>query len=162
MAVFTAAQALEMALQIEQNGRAFYQAAAQKVQDPEVEELLQELADWEEQHYEHFKSMTERVGDPPPPSGPWADEYDLYLQATLNNALFEGEDKAAALVDELEEEEDVLRMALGFEKDTLLFYYDLWRLMPETEQEIVDRILQEEKSHVMRLSNLLRSGQTEL
>ena len=46
MAIFTATEALNMALRAEQNGQAFYEAAARKMKDPEVKALLEELAGW--------------------------------------------------------------------------------------------------------------------
>jgi rubrerythrin len=62
------------------------------------------------------------------------------------------------VAEELEDEEEALRMALGFEKDTLLFYYDLREMLPAKERETVDKIIREEKSHALRLGSLLRSG----
>ncbi len=44
MAVFTAVEALNMALRIEENGKAFYTAAAERAQQPEVKALLEDLA----------------------------------------------------------------------------------------------------------------------
>ena len=40
MGVFSAAEALEIAMQIEKNGEAFYHAVAAKANDPGVKKLL--------------------------------------------------------------------------------------------------------------------------
>jgi rubrerythrin len=72
--------------------------------------------------------------------------------------MFAGPDKALALVDTIETEQDVIRMALGFEKDALLLYYDLREMMPEKDREAVSQIIREEKGHAMRLATMLRSG----
>lgn len=160
MAVFTAAEALNAALRIEQNGEAFYTAAAGKAKDPQVRALLEELAGWERRHYETFQGLVERVGEPPILAAPEWEEYNQYLQATLDSALFSGPDKAMALAEELEDEKEAMRMALGFEKDSLLFYYDLREIVPQAQREVVSDIIREEKSHAMRLASMLRSGQT--
>lgn len=160
MAVFTAAEALNAALRIEQNGEAFYTAAAGKAKDPQVKGLLQELAGWERQHYKTFQELAEQVGEPPALAAPEWEEYNQYLQATLDSALFSGPDKALALAEELENETQAMRMALGFEKDSLLFYYDLREIVPQAQREVVSDIIREEKSHAMRLASMLRSGET--
>ncbi|MGD1995735.1 MAG: ferritin family protein [Anaerolineae bacterium] len=158
MAILTAAEVLNMALSAEQSGQSFYEAAAEKMEDQLVKDLLRELADWEQQHYQVFREMSDRVGSLPPLSESQWGEYDQYMQAALSNALFRGPDKALAVAEELEDEEEALRMALGFEKDTLLFYYDLREMLPAKERETVDKIIREEKSHALRLGSLLRSG----
>ncbi len=155
MAVFTAVEALNMALQIEKNGEAFYEAAARKVQDGEIRAVMEDLAVQERRHYKAFQKLADRVGEPPTLSAPEWEEYDEYVQIALENALFAGPDKALAMADQVQTAEDALRMALGFEKDTLIFFYDLREMMPADEQDIVTQIIGEEKAHVRRLARLL-------
>jgi len=156
MAVFTAAEALNIALRIEQNGETFYTVAARKVKDPGVRAVLEDLAVQERRHYRAFQKLSDRVGEPPSLSAPEWEEYDQYMQTALENALFRGPDKALAAAEGLEDEKEALRMALGFEKDTLLFFYDLRDMMAEAERGIISEIIQEEKAHARRLAALLR------
>ncbi len=164
MAVFTTAEALDIALRLERNGQAFYEAAARKINDTAVRELLLTLAEWEQRHYQTFQKLAERleVADAPALSGPQWEEYEVYVQAALGNAVFYGPDKAAAAADQLESAEQALRMALGMEKDAMLFYYDIREMMPEAERGAVDEIIREEKGHATQLARLLRSGETAL
>jgi len=155
MAVFTAAEALNMALQIEKNGEAFYEAAARKVAEGQVRAVLEDLAMQERRHYEAFQKLADRVGEPPTLSAPEWEEYNEYVGVALENALFAGPDKALAAAEGLESEEEALRMALGFEKDTLIFFYDLREMMPEADRGLVDEIIREEKAHARRLARLL-------
>lgn len=164
MAVFTASEALDIAMRLERNGQAFYEATARKIEDAEVKELLLTLAGWEQRHYETFQKLADRLklGEPPLLSGPYWQEYELYIQAALGSAMFYGPDKAAAMADQVESVEQALRMALGLEKDSLLFYYDLREMMPEAERGAVDEIIREEKGHATRLARLLRGAETTL
>jgi len=155
MAVFTAAEALDMALKIERNGEAFYEAAARKVDDEEVRAVLEDLAVQERRHYQAFQKLADRVGEPPTLSAPEWEEYGEYIHAALESALFAGPDKALAAADRVRTAEEALRMALGFEKDTLIFFYDLREMMPEEDRGIVGEIIREEKAHVRRLARLL-------
>ena len=61
MAVFTATEALEMALEIEENGELFYNEASAKSTDAEVKELFEALAAQERGHYQVFQKMLEDV-----------------------------------------------------------------------------------------------------
>ena len=155
MAVFTAAQALDMAMQIEKNGEAFYHAAATKAADPGALDLFRELARQEQRHYVAFQKMAAHWGSvhesPVLPN----EEYQDYLKATLDDHLFNGPDKALAVAQKAEDVTLALQGAIGFEKDTLLFYYDLRDLVDESEQEVLSSIILEEKSHVQRLAGLL-------
>jgi len=158
MAVFTATEALNMALHTEQNGEAFYTAAARKAKDPQVKALLEDLAKQERLHYQTFQKLAQQVAaEPPALSGPEWEEYNLYVQAALDSSLFSGPDKALAAAEGLKDEKEALRMGLGFEKDTMLFYYDLRDMLPQAERDLVSAIIREEKKHAQRLGAMLRS-----
>jgi rubrerythrin len=155
MAVFTAAEALEMAMEIEKNGEVFYNAAAAKSDDTEVKTLFEDLAAEEQIHYKVFQKMMGGVGSAPAlPAGEY-DQYQAYMQAALDNALFAGEDKALALAEKATDRETALRAALGFEKDTMLFFYDLREMVSEADKDAISRVIGEERKHVRRLAALL-------
>lgn len=155
MAIFTPTEALEMALEIEKNGEIFYNAVAAQSDVPEVKALFEDLAIQEQGHYRLFQKMLGEVG--PAPAAPILDydEYAAYLQAALDNALFSGPDKALATVDEAQDRETALRVAIGFEKDTLLFFYDVRELVSEKDRDAITGVIREEKSHVRRLAKML-------
>ncbi len=155
MAVFTAAEALEMALEIEKNGEVFYKAAAEKSDDAEVTALFEDLAAQEQIHYKIFQKMLGGVGSAPELPAEEYDQYQAYLQSALDNALFSGEDKALALAEKATDRETALRAALGFEKDTMLFFYDLREMVGEADKETVSRVIGEERKHARRLASLL-------
>jgi rubrerythrin len=155
MAIFTAAEALEMAMEIEKNGEVFYNAAAERSDDAEVTALFEDLADQERIHYKIFQKMLGGVGSAPELPAEEYDQYQAYLQAALDNALFAGEDKALALAEKATDRETALRAALGFEKDTMLFFYDLREMVSETDKEAVSHVIREERKHARRLTGLL-------
>jgi len=154
MALFTAAQALTMAMEIEKNGEAFYNAVAAQATDQIVKSLFEELAAQERGHMAAFQKMADNVPGSPPPLTEY-DEYPAYLKATLDSALFAGPDKALALARPAQDRSTVLRTAIGFEKDTLLFFCDLRDMVSTAERQAVNDIMQEEKQHLRRLAALL-------
>ena len=155
MAFLKAADALEMAIGIETNGEAFYRAVAQKARSPQVSAMFVDLANQEIRHRATFKKLSESVRDQLLMSADEWDEYQNYLQATVSSALFEGPDKALAAAEQVVDEQEALRMAIGFEKETLLFFYSLRDVVSTGSQEMIRRIIDEERSHVKRLAGML-------
>ena len=156
MAVFEASQALEMALQIEENGEAFYKAAADRSDDFELAALFEELAARERRHYEVFESMAGVAEPPPEPSGEEIGDYASFLQVALDHAVFEGPDKALRMAEEARDRDAALRAAMGFEKDTMLFYYDLREMVDDADRATITDIIDEEKQHLRRLATMVQ------
>jgi rubrerythrin len=155
VALLQAADALELAMGIEKNGEAFYQGVAQKMQVAEVQSLFEDLAHQETKHYDAFKQLSRAFqGKLLLGAAEW-DEYQQYLQATVDSALFESPERALAAAGEAKDEKEAVRMAIGFEKETLLFFYNLRDLVPQNDQKTIDHIIAEERSHVRRLAKML-------
>ena len=155
MAIFRATEVVEMAMQLEQRGELFYSVVAGKVTSPEVQALFEELAEEEKYHYAAFEKMTRTSWEQSPTfEGDW-DEYMMYLHATLHSTFFEGSDKALAMAEQVTDAKEALQMAIGFEKETMLFYFDLRDKVSDADKPVIDRIIAEERTHVQRLSEML-------
>lgn len=155
MAFLTAAEALKWALEIEKNGEVFYNNVAAKSADAEVKALFEDLAAQERGHYQVFQKMLAEARPEPDLSNIEHDEYQAYLQVALADALFAGPDKGLTLAKQARDRETALRAAMGFEKDTLLFFYDLREMVSETERVALSNIILEEKSHLRRLAKMM-------
>ncbi len=155
MAFLQAADAVEMAMGIETSGEAFYRAVAKKAQTPEVRVLFEDLADQEVRHYAAFKKLQNELGDALLMGQEEWEQYQEYLQATVQSALFEGPEIALAAAETVTDEKEAVRMAMGFEKETILFFYNVRDVATGGKQEIIDRIIAEEKTHVRRLAGML-------
>jgi len=46
-------------------------------------------------------------------------------------------------------------MAIRFEKETMLFFHDLYDVVPEADKETIGKVIDEEKRHVRRLARML-------
>lgn len=144
---------VEIAMQLELNGKAFYTAAAQKAIDPAIRALFQDLALQEQAHYEVFKNLLGNVIETPTSQGQ-VDEATAYLRVVLEKTFFKGE-APLAQAEEANSDREALGMAIDFEKDTLLFYYDLRDQVVESQRGLVDRVIAEEKRHIQRLASLI-------
>ena len=156
MAIFRATDIVEMAMELEKSGEIFYDAVAKKATSPDVRTLFEELAEQEKYHYAAFSKMTGTIWDQSVVAGDEWDQYLMYLQATIQSAFFEGSDKALSLAEGVTDEKEALQMALDFEKETMLFFHDLHDKVPEADKSMVERIIDEEKTHVHRLGVMLQ------
>ena len=153
MAGVPASTALQWALEIEANGKAFYTAVAAKSADREVKALFEDLAYQEERHAHTFERMLAKA-----PASASTESYHHYLETALSGALFGDTSKGVELAGQAENEEQALQAAIAFEKDTLLFFYDLLGMAPPMQQAAISAIIDEEKSHVSQLTKVLESG----
>jgi len=152
---FSASEALQLAMEIETNGEAYYNALVNQGLGPEISELFKDLAIQERNHRRVFQKMLDTTPTAPSFNNNLNSEYREYLQLALDNALFAGKDKALLLAREARDRQTALHAALGFEKDTLLFFYDLREMVREKDRGAISGIIREEKAHVRRLASFL-------
>jgi rubrerythrin len=152
--LMTAVDVVELAMQAEKSGEAFYRAVAIKSESSQLQVLFEDLAEQEVKHYQVFAELSRTVRDSPLMAEGW-DEYLEYVNATVQGAFFQGPDKALAAAEEVTDEKEAVRMAIGFEKETLLFFYGLRDSIYAADREYIDRVVDEEKSHIRRLAGML-------
>jgi len=148
---YNADEILQMAEQIERNGARFYRKASEVVRDETVAKSLLHLAAWEDGHEKVFASMrrdlTEFERQPTvfDPEG----ETSLYLRALADGHVFDVRVDAAESLTGAETLEDILRLAIGQEKDSIIFYLGLREIIPEKAgRDKIDAVIQEEMRHI--------------
>ena len=155
---FNAEEILGIAVTIEQNGRRFYVAAAEKISDAGPHAMLNMLAQREEEHERVFAMLRDDLTDAEREATTYdpADELGMYLQTFANEKVFPlNEDPLANLGDEPTYTE-ILRTAIGMEKDSIALYVGLRDLVTDSKGKgKVDEILREEMAHVAQLSGEL-------
>ena len=155
MALFQAADIVELAMQVEQSGEAIYRAVANKVEGQEARKLFEYLAGQEVIHYKIFQRLSQSIHEAPFMTDAEWELYMDYLNGTVQSAFFEGTDKALALAETVTEAQTAINLAIGFEKETLLFFYDLRDRIPAKDRPFVEKIVDEEKRHIRRLAEML-------
>jgi len=161
--VFNADEVFEMAIRIENNGAAFYRKAAGLQSDTKNQKFLKSLANMEDQHQRIFtelrttlteKEKTPKVFDP-------YDEVSQYLGAMADTMGGEGSPSVADSLTGYETLEEILRIAVGLEKDSILFYLGLKDMISyQSGKDRIGDIIKEERRHVIQLSNLLEKLKT--
>jgi rubrerythrin len=81
-------------------------------------------------------------------------EYAAYLQTLLDSAVFTNDMVTSELAVNAESDIEAMELAMGAEKDSILFYYGMKDIVPKRVQLTVDKIINEEKSHLRQLWEL--------
>ena len=148
---FNADEILAMAEQIERNGALFYRKAAELVKNPEVSKLLQDLATWEDGHERAFAAIRADLSNQErePRAFDPEDETSMYLQTMADGHVFDVKVNPADKLTGKESAEDILRMAIGQEKDSIVFYTGLKEMISQKAgRERIEEIIKEEMSHI--------------
>ena len=155
---FNADEVFEMAEQIERNGIKFYRAAAKKF--PKVNELLLDLAEMEVQHEKTFAQMRKEL------SGTEAEplvfdpnsEAQMYLRVMADDHVFDPNVDPVEKLAGTKTPEDVLKMAIGLERDSISFYVGIKETVSQRAgKDKVDVIIKEEVGHIAVLKQKLDS-----
>jgi len=157
-AKYSGSKILEIAEQVERKGSQFYQNAAGWVEEPKLGNLFSQLAEWETTHQELFAQMREDYANELDGLGTFDPDVYMSSNAKLMAALsvFAVSSDLSKQFAGLKNPEDVLRKAIEIEKDTITFYRglkDFARNMAA--EEIIGRIIQEEKRHIKILKQSL-------
>jgi rubrerythrin len=155
---FSGEELVRIAVRNEETGYTFYRMAQEKSESAKMKDFFGTLAEQEQVHREKFLKLADSIRNSAQPGEP-ADrgEVDLYIKAMTDGSLFQGEDKHIVLASKASEVSSALEFAMGFEKDTLLFFYQLEDLVHSIHKPLVQSIIREEKEHIRKLAEMRRN-----
>ena len=151
--LFSSAEIVNMSIAIEKNGMAFYNAMANMVEDDQSKGLYTYRAGEEVRHKILFQKMLDNLSQPELTVSD-EEEYKNYLGALTSSRVFKSDVNTEELIAEAKDHMGALNMAIEFEKDSILFYYELMDQVIEDDKEGVEMVLKEEKAHLAQLITL--------
>lgn len=156
---FNAGEVFKIALNIEENGRIFYTAAAARTDNEAVKKIFQELGEEEIKHKERFTELMKDLPGAATGSTVWDpdNEIDQYLKMMADMHVFNQASDVEAMVEKLEGPEAALKLAMQFEKDSIIFFAEMQGLAESQEgRDNIGKLVKEEQSHLKRLAIQLR------
>jgi len=153
---FSGKDVIDMALRIEENGLTFYTEAGNASTSDKVRELFQFLGDEEKRHIHCFENIGHGYASDtlPGTSDPYVEESALYLGALANSRVFTEPNEGKKLAQAVRDEDDALRVAISMEKDSILFYYELQKVVRDQDKAVLGQLIDEEKKHLAKLTEL--------
>ena len=149
--MFSLHEIYDLGIRIEKNGELFYRKAIKEFPNEGLKSLLTRLADDEVRHQEFFTRKKEALKDTP--EDPEMEETaSAILQNILGDQTFSLKETNPS---DLKSEEELLNLAIEFEKDTVIFYEMLTPLLTGSQAlSGLEEIVQEEKRHIEMLQAL--------
>ncbi len=150
---FSISEVVELALQTERLGHEFYTAMSKRFEkDEKLKGLFAMLAFKEQTHEKTFLELKGKVKDEKPEN---REEVSRYLRAIVESEFFLGREKSLPPLEHIKSVAEAVNFALSFEKETLLYFYNMGDVV--TEKEIIDEIINEEKEHIVWLKEYKES-----
>jgi rubrerythrin len=146
--MFNLRDVLDMAIQIERNGESVYRRALARTEDQELIEMLSWMAEEEARHATHFSDIRQKLSLEV--DNILMDELGkLMLESIVGNRSFSLEEIDFSKIEEVN---DLLKIMITFEKDTIEFYGLFRNLLTDAaEQARLDDIIADEEQHIRKL-----------
>ena len=150
--MFSMGDIIDLAIQIETNAESVYRNALKKISDPALISILRWLADEEVEHAKWFrqlKAMTQsEIKDP---------AVEAMGKSLLTDVLGrQSFSLKEADFSEINHLEDLLSLAIEFEKDKVIFYNMLRQFIEDNETlDFLEKIIKEETHHIQELNRLV-------
>ena len=156
---FTGKEVLDMAVKIEENGLRYYTDAAGASKSADLKTLFTFLADQEKDHIKIFTGLRKLLADTDAESSQadYGEEATLYLNALADSEVFTSPNEGARLAKSVKSDKEAVELAIGMEKDSLLFYYEIQKMIRPQDASVLEHLIAQEKDHVRRLTAQLKA-----
>jgi rubrerythrin len=153
--IFKANDIVRAAVEAEKKGKEFYECLAGRVRDEKIKALFTDLAAEEVKHQEIFQSLLDRLEPVEIPAYSDQDEYDQYFDALINSHMLFSCGWGEFMLNQVQTEQEALKLAMNFERDSILFFKEMKDFVPEGEKKFVDQCIEEERKHLIRLKQMM-------
>jgi rubrerythrin len=152
---------LDFAIEIEMNGYAFYTKTAKKFENLKTIKLFHILAEQELKHEMFFKQLKEK--QPKFETSETLEaSYEIFKKEFLQTYTFGDSADTRNRIKSVATIEEAIDMAINFEKDTVVLYSSIKKHIKNDDQDLIDKIINQELAHIGRLLELRKNYNQEL
>src|SRR3989338_5788821 len=153
--IFAASEVVEIGIQIEKNGMDFYNTLFNNSNTAKAKEIYKYLAKEEEKHIAVFQKIFDCVEKYELVEA-YPGEYFAYMNALASGYVFTQKERGEKIAKGIKSDKEAVETGIGFEKDSIVFYEGMKRMVPEYDQKILRELIAQEESHLMQLTDLKR------
>ena len=151
--IFSGSEIVELGIQIEKNGRDFYDTLVRQSRNKKAKEIFKYLAGEEEKHIATFRRILDKLEKYEPPES-YPGEYFAYMNALASDYVFTQKNKGEEIAKNITSDKEAVDTGIGFEKDSILFYEGMRKVVPEYDHGVIDELIAQEQNHLRQLSDL--------
>jgi rubrerythrin len=141
---------VEFAVEIEKNGKEFYEKVSANFIDKRVAGIFKKLSEDESQHIIDFTEILDKVKKYSPEQA-YPEEYFLYFNKVASNHIFNKENFFRVSFKNIKDAIEAIDIGIDFEKKSVEFYESMKKIMPEDEQSLISKLIEQEKVHEKKL-----------
>lgn len=151
---FNAGEVFKIAVQIEENGKSFYEESLKSIENADVKKLFAELALQEVEHKKKFESIRAQLPAASTAPAVWDpdNELDRYIKMMADQHVFVSDAGMKEQIAQIRDAKDALKMAITFEKDSVIFFLSLEDVTDKSDKEMIKSLVKEEQEHLKRLT----------
>ena len=149
---FSPSEVVQIGIEIEKNGKDFYNGAAAVSKSDKAKNIFKLLAVEEGNHIQVFQNILSTV-EKYEPAEAYTEEYFAYLKALSEDHVFTKKGEGARIASGVKSDKEAIELAIGFEKDSILFYYEMKKLVLQDSHKAIDRLVAQEQEHLKRLTD---------
>jgi len=150
------AEIIDFAITIEEMGYRFYVESLKNVKHPDIISFFQVMADEEFQHKNTFQRIKEDIGDYRPAES-FPGEYRQYMTDFLQAHSLANRARLEEKIQAVKEPLDAIRTALDFERDSIVFFAQLKRMVKDHHRDLIEEIIQEEVTHIFKINRIAKN-----
>lgn len=150
---FSACELVEMGIEVERNGKAFYGELKKLAENTQTADVLGYLAEQEDRHIAVFQGIFDNTCDHKP-EGVYPDEYFAYIRALAGQYVFTRKGMGKEIASGVGNIKEGVELGIRFEKDSILFYEEMKKYVPEKSGYVIEKLIAEEKGHLRELCDI--------
>lgn len=150
---FNPQEIVKIAINVEANGEKLYRTLESKAKDEKLRSVWKYLGEQEAVHRQFFQDMLDNIGEyivhefnP--------GEYQAYLRAIASEYIFTQGLISENIGKEFSDPFEAVDFAIFVEKESVLTYSALREYMSSGKQAVLDKVIEEEKKHLVDLITL--------
>ena len=152
MGLFNAAEIADIGIEKEKKRKEFYARVADKFEDKDVKDIFTKLRDWEDMHIKKFTELKSKISQPTATDS-YVGEAADYIKSLMDDTLY-NEVSPEQFAKKVTTPISAVQYGIGFEKDAILFFNEFMAVVSENDKKIIKKLINEEKEHIVYLSNL--------
>lgn len=150
--IFSAREVVEAAVEKEKKRKGFYERVAELSTSQDMKDLFQFLKEEEERHVAAFGQIRDKLPEETRPVE-YSEDMEAYMDSVIDDRLYSDID-SKEFAQKAINSKNVFRLAIGFEKDAILYFREFLPYLTESDRKIVEELIEQEKGHIRKLSDM--------
>ncbi len=79
------------------------------------------------------------------------------MNALASEYVFTQKDKGSEIAKDITSDKEAVDLGIGFEKDSIIFYVGMKKVVPDYDQKVIDELIMQEYDHLRQLTDLKKN-----